>query len=91
MSYDGPHDGRHGDDCFGCRIKHVQFGGSCFPSRNPSATPPDRSRNNWEKGVLRDERGIPVTRGGKLVGIKEYAENKRKIDQELRAVKQGIA
>lgn len=84
------HDGTHGDDCFGCRIKSIQFSSSCTPSRTPSQTPPASPHNNWEKGIVKDERGLPVRRGGKVIGLKEYADNKRSIDQEIRAVKQGV-
>lgn len=88
----GTHDGSHGDECFGCRIKSVQFSNACTPTRTPSkARPAGTQHNNWEKGVLRDERGMPVYRNGQVIGLKEYAQDKRKIDAQLRAAKQGLA
>lgn len=82
------HDGSHGPDCFGCRIKSVQVSPAATPSRRNNVEP-SKGNNSWEKGILRDERGIPIRRGGKVIGLKEAAGQRHKIEAELRALRQG--
>ena len=87
------HDGSHGPDCFGCKIKSIQFGPSATPTRRTPAgkapAAPAESNNSWEKGIIRDERGLPIRRGGKVIGVKEYERDRRSIDAGIRALKQG--
>lgn len=49
------------------------------------------SMNSWERGVFRDERGNPVRRiDGSLVTAKEYAENRRHYDEQIRQLRTGV-
>lgn len=62
-----------------------------MPSRRNSIAPA-RPMNSFERGVLRDERGLPVRRAsGDVIGLHEYGSERRKIDEQLKAVKQGVA
>lgn len=85
------HQGQHGEGCFGCKVHSVQVSPSAMPSRR-NTIPPARPMNSWERGVVRDDRGLPVRRAnGDLIPVHEYASERRKIDADLRAVKQGVA
>lgn len=53
------HDGSHGSDCFGCRIKTVAFGAGTAPSRTVRGGKPSEPKNSWERGIARDHRGMP--------------------------------
>lgn len=83
------HDGSHGDDCFGCRIQTIQVAPSVTPTRSPRHGQPRDPHNSWERGILRDERGMAVLQGGKEIGLKQYADNRHQIDRQLKALKQG--
>lgn len=84
------HDGSHGEECFGCRIQGIQFSPSAMPSRRNNI-PPARSRNNWEKGVVRDDRGLPIRKAdGGVIGLHEYQGNRSQIDEQVKAVKNGL-
>lgn len=49
------HDGSHGDDCFGCRIKTIQIAASATPTRRNNVAPrkPDPA---WERGRAGEHR-----------------------------------
>lgn len=84
------HQGQHGPGCFGCKVLSVQVSPSAMPSRRNNI-PPARPLNSWERGVLRDDRGIPVRRAsGDVIPVHEYGSERRKIDEQLKAVKQGV-
>lgn len=91
-SHDGPHDGSH-PDCFGCRVKHVNVAPSAMPSRHNKVAPrPTEPR--WERGVAGERRPdgsfMPYLEPNlSTVGIKAYAEKKKRIDKEVTAIRQG--
>lgn len=82
-----PHRG-DGTTCWGCetRAKGIQY---TTPEHRRNNLPPATPSNSWEKGVLRDERGLPILRGGKVIPIKQAAEQRHKIEAELRALRSG--
>jgi hypothetical protein len=86
---DRTHDGRHGDDCFGCRIQTVRLSTSCTPSRNNDAAPAT-ANPAWEKGVVgehrRDGSFMPYIENHTMnaIHVKEFAENRRHYESELR-------
>lgn len=83
------HQGQH-VGCFGCKVLSVQVSPSAMPSRRNNI-PPARPLNSWERGVVRDDRGLPVRRAnGDVIGVHEYAAKRRQIDADLKAVKQGV-
>lgn len=84
------HQGQHGESCFGCKVHSIQVSPSAMPSRRNNIAPA-RPMNSWERGVLKDERGLPVRRAsGDVIGLHEYASDRHRIDADLKAVKQGI-
>lgn len=84
------HRGQHGESCFGCKVHSIQVSPSAMPSRRNSIAPA-RPMNSWERGVVRDDRGLPVRReNGDVIGLHEYSGNRHEIDQQLKAVKQGV-
>lgn len=84
------HDGSHGPECFGCKIRSIQISPSATPSRRNNI-PPAQGNNSWEKGILRDERGLPIRRGGKVIPLKTAAAERHKIEADLRAMKAGYS
>lgn len=80
------HDGQHGDDCFGCKIKTVQLSPSSTPSRRNSIPPKTNPDSNaWERGIARDSRGMPVLDENlQPMGLKEYAHKKRAVEDGRR-------
>lgn len=78
-------------DCYGCKVKSLAVGlPKDFRSRTPSKTPPRRPNNSWEKGIARDERGMPIIRSSDLspVGVKEAAQKRHLIDENKRRLRQ---
>lgn len=43
------HDGSHGDDCFGCRVKTVAFSAAAMPSRHPHEARSAQTEKQWAK------------------------------------------
>jgi hypothetical protein len=82
----GPGSG-HEPGCFGCRIKHVLFSPSAMPTRTRISAPPKEPQNNWERGVARDERGLPLVGEDGPIGVKEFADDKARIKKRLKEVK----
>jgi len=70
------------------RSKSFQVSPKATPNRRNNR-PPRQHDNSWEKGVLRDERGIPIRRNGKVIPVKQAAGQRHQIESELRRLKQG--
>jgi len=85
-SADGP------EDCYGCRLKSLAIGlPKDFSSRTRSKAPPRTPRNSWEKGIARDERGMPIIRPDlSEVSVKQYAQERHSIEENRRRAQQGI-
>lgn len=43
------HDGSHGDDCFGCRIKTVAISAEAMPTRHPHEARSAQKEREWAK------------------------------------------
>ncbi len=70
-------------ECLTCRfVGTIQLSPKATPSRR-SPTPPRTPNNSWEKGLARDSRGMPLIRDGKPVTIKQYGEDRHRIDAAL--------
>lgn len=81
------HDGSHGDDCFGCKIRTIQWSPAATPSRR-NTIPPRTPNNSWEKGIAKDERGMPLlNEKGDPVGLHEMASNRGKYEARIRELK----
>ncbi len=81
------HDGT-GDD-FGCRVKSIGFLQAPYGKKHLGSTNPNM--NSWEKGRVRDERGMPLltNKNGVLqeVTVKEYAEKRSHYEAARRRLK----
>lgn len=78
-------------DCFKCKIKTIQVSPSATPSRRKANQKPNLGNNSWEKGIVTDGRGMPHLSPGTIepMPIKTYVENRRKIDEGKRRMKQA--
>ena len=75
--------------CFGEKARSFQLSPAATLSRY-NAVPPATPQNSYEKGVFRDDRGLPVRDGyGNTIPIKKYHERRHEFDQKLAAVKAG--
>lgn len=72
--------------CFKCKIKTIQVSPSATPSRTRRPQSEKKDGNSWEKGVVKDERGMPYLNPGTLepMPIKTYVENRHKIEENKR-------
>jgi hypothetical protein len=79
------HDGSHGPECFGCKVKSITFSPYATPTRLNPRRPPRQPNPAWERGVPTDARGMPFLRkDGTPMGVKEYAENRHAIEEHRR-------
>lgn len=72
------------DDCFACKVGTIQIS-QHVKAKKAGGTPPAGNTNAWERGIAVDHRGVPLL-GADLepIGIKRYAENRRKLEAERR-------
>lgn len=79
-------------DCFRCKIRTVQVSPSATPSRRSKVNQkPNLGNNSWEKGIVRDGRGMPHLNPGTLepMPIKTYVENRHEIQEAKKKMKQS--
>lgn len=83
------HDGRHGQDCFACRIgPGPMIAPSATPTRTPSKPTGDRDLgNSWERGIATDERGLPINGETGPLGVKQLANDRTRIEKRLAEVR----
>lgn len=85
------HYGQH-EDCFGCKIVGIQLSPAATPTRRNSKPPTvNESANAWERGIVKDERGMPLLGPNGEVGVKEYANNRSKYREMERQLAQEAA
>lgn len=65
------------------KIKSIQFSPAATPSRRNSIPPKvNKDSNSWERGIVRDDRGMPLLDENlQPVGMKEYVNNKHKYEE----------
>lgn len=87
------HDGRHGPDCFGCRIQGVNFDPRAMPSRRNSNEPTAMKANPaWEAGIAgehrRDGTFMPYIRDHSMnaIHVKEFAERQHELEPAIRDI-----
>ena len=91
MDADRLHEGPHWADgpveCFGCRVKTFSVNPYSMPSRlnpNKHPKPPNLS---YERGVPRDNRGMPyLTKSGGPMGQKEFNAKRHVIAERNRTI-----
>lgn len=91
LAHELEHPDMDDSDCPTCRLRSIQL--------SPAATPTKTRRfgkigtkgnNSWERQVITDQRGMPILHAdGNLIRSKEYAENRRSIEEGRRRLAQG--
>lgn len=83
------HDGSHGDDCYGCRIKSIQLSPAATPTRHNRVAPrkPDPA---WERGRAGERRVdgsfMPYLHGdGTPVGVKHMQDRRGHLEAARKA------
>lgn len=78
------------DGCVFCKYASIQISPAATPSKPRRIGKPREAKNSWEKGIVRDDRGMPLLKGvGEPIGVKEYAENRHKIEARRAALRSG--
>lgn len=74
--------------CFPHKLGTVGLAADAVPTRTPGQAAPARPSNSWERGVVKDERGVPYLGSDlKPIGVKQYADRRGHYD----AAKQRLA
>jgi len=83
--------GNHPEDCFHCKLKTIQVSPRATPNRRRNNQPVKKSGNSWEKGIVKDERGMPYLNPGTVepMPIKTFVENRHKIEEAKRKAYQS--
>lgn len=91
MSDTGEISNDHPEDCFHCKIKSIQFGSGTTPSKRRTNQAVKKTGNSWEKGIVKDERGMPYLNPGTVepMPIKTFVENRHKIEENKRKALQS--
>lgn len=76
--------------CFAESARSIRFSDTCTPNKTPSKTPPSGPSNGYERGILRDSRGLPITDKGHPIPLKTYHNHKRHFDEMIRRSKAGV-
>jgi hypothetical protein len=74
-------------ECFGCHIHGGVFLGkpSDFPTRTRVGHASASTNNSWERGIAKDDRGLPVLNAqGDAIGLKEAGEKRHLIEETRR-------
>lgn len=76
------HDDEHPDDVDGCRVcffrGEIYISTAAMPNRERKVAPWREPKNSWERGIAKDERGMPLLKAnGSPIPIKEYGEKRR--------------
>lgn len=76
------------DICFHHKLKTIRLDPSATPSRYNDVPAAINSRrkeaNSWERGIVKDERGMPLIGPKGYVRQKEWVENKHRYKEDLR-------
>lgn len=76
-----------GSMCFKHKIRTIQWSPSCTPSRR-NTIPPKAPNNAWERGIAKDERGMPLLDSNcEPIGLKEMANKRGHYERQLRDLK----
>lgn len=85
------HDESLGEDCecIVCRAQTLQISPSAMPTRRNNIAPRPPQHNSYERGILKDSRGVPILKDGGVIPLKEYTKDRHRIDEQIRRVKAG--
>lgn len=78
-------------DCFRCKVKTIQISPQATPSKRRKHQTVKKDGNSWEKGIVRDGRGMPHLNPGTVepMPIKTYVENRQKIQEAKKKMAQS--
>jgi hypothetical protein len=78
-------------DCFRCKLLGLTLGlPRDLPSRTYSKAAPAEPKNSYEKGIARDDRGMPYLRGDlSEMPVKEFNQHRHEILEKKRALQNG--
>lgn len=86
------HDLEHPERVEGCRV--CKFKGIYvsprvgMDARGRRVGQPRETKNSWERGIARDERGMPLLKpDGSYLGVKEHGEKRRHYDAALKELR----
>jgi hypothetical protein len=75
----------HNEDCscFRCKCLSIQISPKATPSRTRRVDFRPKDNNSWEKGTMKDERGMPLVHARDMspIGVKEYSEKRHHYEQ----------
>ena len=80
------------EGCRECKLTSIQLSPSCRgQARNNIAPEGTAGRNSWERGIVTDDRGIPLRKweNGAPITVKEYADNRSKYEESRRRLASG--
>lgn len=78
------------EGCRVCKFATIQLSPTCFPSKPRRFGKPRDPLNSWEKGIVKDARGVPLLKGvDQPISVKEYAEKRHSIEARRTALAQG--
>ena len=77
--------------CLRCKLLTVQVSPQATPSRRKANQKTKPDSNSWEKGIVRDGRGMPHLNPGSLepMPIKTYVERRHTIEEGKRRMAQS--
>jgi hypothetical protein len=69
------------DGCRECKYATIQLSPAVRTTRNDAPSTAFTPMNSWEKGIAKDERGVPLLDGDlQPIPIKRYAEQRHKYE-----------
>lgn len=80
------------DGCRFCKfVEGIQLSPKATPSKR-SLAPPRRPDPAWERGIVKDHRGVPLLKAdGSEIGVKEYSQRRREIEAARKQLAQTPA
>jgi hypothetical protein len=83
------------EDCLACKLQTIQLSpairrlsGDPHEVRDRPSAAPKRFDNAWERGIARDERGVPyLNEKGDEIGVKQFAEKRHVYEKRIRDLK----
>lgn len=80
------------EGCRSCKFQSIQIGPSCKgQARNNIAPEGTAGRNSWEKGIVTDNRGLPLRnfQTGAPITVKQYADKRSVYEESRRRLASG--
>lgn len=73
------------EGCFACKLGSLQFSPAATPTRRKDVGKPREPKNSWERGIAKDERGVPYLDARlQEIPIKKWGESERRKHETAR-------